>query len=76
LTPGGQAWLRDVFLPFYDALTPEAQMAYCDRWNAPSPWVSLFLHPELDELFADHDEAESGHRVEPINYRRLFGVQE
>jgi hypothetical protein len=74
LTEEGKTWLKTVFLPFYDNLTDQAQLAYCTRWNAPPAWFTLFLHPELDEAFADADEEETGTRVEPLNYRKIFGV--
>ena len=71
-TPEGRTWLRDVFLPFYDALPHAGQIAYRRRWNAPNPWVTLFLHPEIDADAADADEEETGQRVEPLNFRELW----
>lgn len=68
--PEGRAWLATVFLPFYDGLSTDAQVDYCSHWNAPPGWVTLFLHPDMDEVAADADEADMGIRVEPVNYRR------
>ena len=73
-TPDGQAWLRGEFLPFYDGLSSDEQIAYCRRWNAPTPWTTLFLHPDLDEVAADADEENNGGRIEPLNFRERFGV--
>ena len=73
-TPAGQGWLRDVFLPFYDSLDLAAQTAYRDRWNAPNPWVTLFLHPELDEAFAEADAGDGQPAAAPLNYRTIFAV--
>jgi hypothetical protein len=71
-TEPGCVWLRDIFVPFYDALSPEEQLAYCDRWNAPPGWITLFLHPDLDEVAADADAEASGEFVRPLNYRKIF----
>jgi hypothetical protein len=68
----GRAWLRNVFLPFYDSLSMEDQIAYRSRWNAPTSWVTLFLHPDLDELMADAYAELDGKRVEPLNFRKIF----
>jgi hypothetical protein len=51
----GRASLRDLFLAYYDSLPHTEQIAYCDRWSAPQPWITLFLHPELDEVAAEAD---------------------
>lgn len=67
----GAGWLRTVFLPFYDTLPPDAQTDYWTRWNAPPAWVTLFLHPDLDELAAEV-EADDGEAVQAENYRTRF----
>jgi hypothetical protein len=72
VTPAGRSWLRDVFLPFYDALPEAEQSAYCDRWNAPTPWITLFLHPDLDEAMAEADAEDFGYSAAPVNYRTIF----
>ena len=64
-------WLRDVFLPFYDALPPDAQTDYWTRWNAPPAWVTTFLHPDLDELAAEAD-AKQGDSAPPVDYRAAY----
>ena len=67
----GAGWLRDVFLPFYDALGPDAQIDYTMRWNAPPAWVTLFLHPDLDGLGAEAD-ADLGEATPAVDYRARF----
>jgi hypothetical protein len=71
-TDEGRTWLRDVFLPFYDSLSEAEQSAYCDRWSAPTPWITLFLHPDLDEISAEADFELSGQEVSPLNFRKIF----
>jgi hypothetical protein len=71
-TDEGRAWLRDVFLPYYDSLPHTEQIAYCDRWSAPQPWITLFLHPELDEVAAEADFEATGEAVPPLNFRRIL----
>lgn len=71
-TPEGRGWLGGTFLPFYDGLTPSAQDEYCRRWNAPIGWITMFLHPDLDEAFADADEEDFGVRVEPLDFRKIL----
>ncbi len=68
----GRAWLRDVFLPFYDGLSTSEQMAYCDRWKAPNPWVTLFLHPDIDEEAAQADAERGGDYAEALDFRKIF----
>lgn len=74
-TEAGRRWLADVFLPFYDQLSNILQIEYCDRWSAPTAWITLFLHPDLDEAAADADLQDFGVAAEPLNYRRIFGVE-
>jgi hypothetical protein len=69
-TNTGREWLRNVFLPFYDSLSLEDQIAYYQRWNAPTSWITLFLHPDLDEVMADAEPDDK--RVEPLNFRKIF----
>jgi hypothetical protein len=71
-TEQGRTWLRNVFLPFYDSLSNAEQIAYCGRWKAPQPWVSLFLHPDLDEIAAEADRETPGVAAAPLNFRRHF----
>jgi hypothetical protein len=71
-TAGGRQWLRDVFLPYYDGLSEAEQSAYCERWKAPQPWISLFLHPEIDEAFAEADSEYFGEAEPPLNFRKIF----
>jgi hypothetical protein len=71
-TAGGRQWLRDVFLPYYDGLSEAEQVAYCERWKAPQPWISLFLHPEIDEAFAEADSEDFGEAEPPLNFRKIF----
>ena len=75
-TDAGRRWLADVFLPFYDRLSNTEQIEYCDRWSAPTPWITLFLHPDLDEAAADADREDFGATAEPLNYRKIFGVED
>ena len=72
LSETGRDWLRTVFLPFYDALSSVEQSRYIERWSAPTPWVTLFLHPDMDAHMADVDEADTGERVAPLNFRDRF----
>ena len=71
-TGEGRTWLRDVFLPYYDSLSDTEQIAYCDRWSAPQPWITLFLHPDLDEIAAEADFEASGEAVPPLNFRKIL----
>jgi hypothetical protein len=73
-TEKGRAWLRDVFLPFYDSLSEAEQIAYCDRWSAPTPWITLFLHTDLDEIAAEADREAGGEAAASLNFRKIFLV--
>lgn len=73
-TEAGRQWLVNVFLPFYDRLGDKEQADYCNRWSAPAPWISLFLHPELDESAAAADLADFGTAAKPLNYRKIWGA--
>jgi len=64
--------LRDVFLPYYDSLSDAEQISYCDRWSAPQPWITLFLHPDLDEIAAEADFEATGETVPPLNFRKIL----
>ena len=70
----GRDWLKNIFLPFYDALSTDEQIAYYLRWRAPTSWITLFLHPYLDEVMADADSDPPGARVEPLDFRKIFAV--
>ena len=65
--PDAKAWLKNVFLPFYDNLASEAQQDYWLRWGAPQAWLTMFLHPDLDALFAEADG--EGHAPEARDFR-------
>jgi hypothetical protein len=71
-TESGRIWLRDIFLPFYDSLSEAEQIAYCNRWSVPTPWITLFLHPDLDEVAAEADRAAYGEAAPPLNFRKIF----
>jgi hypothetical protein len=36
------------------------------------PWITLFLHPDLDEVSAEADFELSGEEVSPLNFRKIF----
>lgn len=67
--PDARAWLRDVFLPFYDRLDASAQHDYWMRWGAPQAWWTMFLHPDLDALFAQADDEEGEHAPTARDFR-------
>ena len=68
----GKEWLKNVFLPFYDSLTDEEQMQYWLRWGAPQSWLTLFLHPSIDEVAAEADSELFGTKIESLDYRKIF----
>jgi hypothetical protein len=71
-TDKARRWLREVFVPFYDSLSNTEQLAYCNRWSAPTPWIAMFLHPDLDELAAGADAELLGDAPPPQNFRKIL----
>lgn len=68
----GRDWLAHVFLPFYDALPASEQTAYCERWSAPNAWITQFLHPDLDALFAEADSEDHPGTPAALDYRKIL----
>lgn len=38
-----EAWLKDIWLPFWSSLTHEDRLAYLEKWNAPDQWREHIL---------------------------------
>ncbi|MEM8531742.1 MAG: hypothetical protein AAGF95_12920 [Chloroflexota bacterium] len=41
----GEAWLHEVWLPFWRTLGPKERHTYVEKWNAPSEWREYLISP-------------------------------
>ncbi len=41
-----EGWYLQVWRPFWIRLSEEEQLAYVDKWGAPSEWREYLLHPD------------------------------
>ncbi|HEY0263036.1 MAG TPA: hypothetical protein VGC07_00810 [Granulicella sp.] len=54
----GEPWLKDVWEPYYQRLTPEQQEAYRKRWNVPKDWQESYFDKAWQEFWDHVDDEE------------------
>lgn len=52
----GEAWLKDVWQPFYDSLSEGEQSTYLKRWNVPEDWQKFYFDREFQDWLDTVDD--------------------
>lgn len=52
----GEAWLNDVWQPYFDSLTEEDQAEYLRRWNVPENWRKFYFDKEFQNWIDTVDD--------------------
>jgi hypothetical protein len=52
----GQAWLEEIWQPYWQSLTLEAQREYLERWKVPDVWRMIYFDPAFGRWLDEVDE--------------------
>jgi len=52
----GEAWLKDVWQPYFDSLSEELQRAYLMRWKVPQDWRDFYFDREFQSWLDTVDD--------------------
>jgi hypothetical protein len=52
----GEAWIKEVWEPYYGSLSEAAQNEYLRRWNVPDDWRTFYFDKEFQQWLDSVDD--------------------